>query len=89
MINFQTPGNQTAMQKASEYLNSSDGKALLALLGGNGGDALKFAAQRASAAGAPGQEKDALKILISSLMSTADGMQLISRIASLAGIIGK
>jgi len=87
---FNTPGgNQSAMQKASDYLNSPDGKVFLALVAGGGGDALKAAAGKAAMAGQPGQDKDALKILISSLMSSSEGMQLVSRVASLAGMLGK
>ena len=89
MFNFNTPGNQSAMQKAADYLNSQEGKALLSLLAGGGGDALKTAAGRAALAGQPGQEKDAFKIFVSSIMSTGEGMQLISRAASLVNILGK
>ncbi len=66
------------MDKLRGLVDSPDGRALLAQLGGSGGNALKNAA----AAAASG-DKDAAARLISTLMSTPEGARLAFSLMSL------
>jgi len=64
-----------SIDKITGIMQKPEGKKLLEILGGSGGDALKSAA-KAAAKG----DKDAAQKLISTLMSTPEGVQLIQQV---------
>jgi hypothetical protein len=64
-----------SIDKISGIMQKPDGKKLLELLGGSGGDALKDAA-RSAAKG----DRDAAQRLITSLLATDEGKQLVQQV---------
>lgn len=62
-----------------KVLNSPDGRKLMEMVGGAGGDALKKAASAAA------QSSNPTKTLINGLMSTQDGSALITQIFTTLG----
>ena len=62
----------------SKLLSGQEGKAILQSLAGNGGDALKRSAENALKG-----DKDAANRLVSSLLSTREGTDLVQKIAKL------
>ena len=65
------------MGKLTTVLNSPDGRSLLALIGSGGGDALKQAA-----ASVKQNDADALSTLVNSLLSSKEGIALITKFIS-------
>lgn len=69
------------LDKLSATASSPNGRQLIAMLAGNGGDALKAAAIAANQT-----EKDPARVLMSSLLSTKDGASLIAKIIEVVGV---
>ena len=63
------------LDKFQKILDSAEGKKLLANLASGGGDALKKAAEQAK-----NGDNNAAKMLLTSLLQTADGAKLVSQI---------
>jgi len=69
------------LDKFNSAMSSENGKQLLAMLGGSGGDALKSAAKTASEA-----QKDQGRALISSLLASKEGAALASKMIEVLGV---
>jgi len=69
------------LDQFNTLLSSENGRQLLAMLSGGGGDALKSAASAASVA-----PKDRGRALISSLLASKEGAALASKIIELLGV---
>lgn len=69
------------LDKFNTAISSENGKQLLNMLAGSGGDAVKNAARAAASA-----EKDQARVLLSTLLSTREGTALASKIIELAGV---
>ena len=68
-------GNLGNLDRISEMLNKPEGKKLLGMLAGGGGDALKTAAESAVKG-----DNEAAKSLIAGLLSTREGAELAKQI---------
>ncbi|GEM_PF-4572194 len=66
------------LDKISTMVNSDEGRRLLKSVGGEGGNAIKIAAEQAAVG-----DTDAAKRLVTTLMSTEDGRRLIEGIAAM------
>ena len=66
------------MDKVTKIINSEEGRKMLSLLAGDGGDAIKQAAKEAADG-----DGDSAKRLMTSLMSTPEGMELIKGITEI------
>lgn len=69
------------LDKLSTVASSPNGKQLITMLAGKGGDALKNAAAAANAT-----DKDPARVLLSTLLSSKDGASLIAKVIEVIGV---
>ncbi len=70
-----------SLDKFNTAISSENGRQLLVMLAGDGGDAVKAAARAAA-----GVEKDRARVLLSTLLSTKEGTALAGKIIELTGV---
>lgn len=69
------------LDKLNTAISSENGRQLLTMLAGSGGDAIKNAARAAASA-----DKDQARVLLSNLLSTKEGAALAGKIIELTGV---
>ena len=77
-------GSKELMEKLSKILQTNEGKALLSSIAVGGGDALKETAKKAYQSSG-----DVVRVLVGALMSSSDGIMLLSRLMSVINMISK
>ena len=69
------------LDKLNTAISSENGRQLLSMLAGSGGDAIKNAARAAASA-----DTDRARVLLSNLLSTKEGAALTGKIIELTGV---
>ncbi|MBE6993056.1 MAG: hypothetical protein E7423_00205 [Ruminococcaceae bacterium] len=69
------------LDQLNRLMQGPEGRELLSLLGGSGGEALKRAAQSAAVSG-----RDPARALLSGLLSSPEGTALVAKIIELSGV---
>ena len=69
------------LDKLSAMCASQNGRQLISMLAGSGSDALKQAAMAANAT-----DKDPARVLVSNLLGTTDGANLVAKIIEVIGV---